>query len=286
MESHDNIKLVVNENNNIYDYVARYNPYVVLLTPCYGGLCTIQFTKCLIQTFFTLKKYGISVQFIECAGDSLVSRARNNLIAKAMAIQGCTHIMFIDGDIEWDPIDIVNLILKDKEVVGGCYPKKHVNFNNLKNEIQNIPKWIEKKKSSDITKINTTDDGTLILNKLLNYNINYLANNVQVENNLIKVKHIATGFLLMKRCVLEKMMKHYTETKYTDDVGFLIGDENKYAYALFDCQVRYDHYLSEDWLFCERWSDIGGECYMDITINLNHVGTMSYNGSLLNKLLI
>ena len=280
----------MSENNNIssqiYDYVLAKTPHIAILTPCYGGLCSVHFTKCLVRTFLLCKKYGIGIEFLECAGDSLVSRARNNLIARAMSIEGFTHLMFIDGDIEWEPMDIIKLLLKDKDLVGGSYPHKSIDFNLVTTELHNIPQWIENKNNSNIEQIKNTNDRDIILNKLLQYNINYLSDVTPVQNNLISVKHIATGFLLMKRSTIEKMMKHYPETKYIDDVGYLNGDENNYAFALFDCQVKNKRYLSEDWLFCERWADIGGECFIDITINLNHIGTMVFNGSLLNKLLV
>jgi hypothetical protein len=75
------------------------------------------------------------------------------------------------------------------------------------------------------------------------------------------------------------MAKAYPSTKYTDDVGFLMPNENKWAYALFDCGVEDDHYYSEDWLFCHRWSKMGGNIYLDVSINLKHSGMEDYNGS-------
>jgi len=82
--------------------------------------------------------------------------------------------------------------------------------------------------------------------------VNYISKEVKIKNNLTRVKHVATGFMMIHRDVIEKMTKSYSATKYTDDVNFLTADENKYAYALFDCGVVDDHYLSEDWMFCNR----------------------------------
>ena len=57
----------------------------------------------------------------------------------------------------------------------------------------------------------------------------------------------------------------YPSTKYSDDVGFLTENENKYAYALFDCGVEDGHYLSEDWMFCNRWRKINEDVFVDTT---------------------
>jgi len=120
---------------------------------------------------------------------------------------------------------------------------------------------------------------------LLRYNINHISNVLKIDNNLACVKHLATGFMLIKREVIEKMSLTFPSTKYTDDVGFLVPDENKYAYALFDCGVEDGHYFSEDWLFCKRWTKMGGNIYIDVSINLTHTGIEDYRGSLLSTIL-
>ena len=63
---------------------------------------------------------------------------------------------------------------------------------------------------------------------------------------MVKVRHVATGFMMIQRNVIENMMIAYPSTKYTDDIGFLTEDENKFAYALFDCCVEDGHHLPED----------------------------------------
>ena len=65
------------------------------------------------------------------------------------------------------------------------------------------------------------DDDTLIQYSLLNYNVNYFNNEVKIEKNLAEVRHIATGFMLIKRGAIEKMMEAFPNTKYVDDVNFL-----------------------------------------------------------------
>jgi len=107
---------------------------------------------------------------------------------------------------------------------------------------------------------------------------------LEVEENLTKVRHLATGFMLIERSVIEKMSLAFPSTKYTDDVGFLTGSENNYAYALFDCGVEDGHYFSEDWLFCSRWSKMGGSIWVDVTIDLTHTGIQDFAGSFISSL--
>ena len=222
--------------------------------------------------------------FIEfCKNDSLVTRARNNLVAKAMSDDTVTHLMFIDNDITWDPVNIIKLIIANKPIVGGIYPLKKYNWEKLANDPEYIKKMIEKKNNSRVK--NIMDDDLLVQYSLLNYNLNHIGNSIKIENNLTEVRHVATGFMMIKRGVIEKMSEAFPHTKYTDDVNYLEEHENKYAYALFDCGVEGGHYLSEDWLFCNRWKKIGGKVYIDVSINLSHTGIEQYNGSFLSTII-
>jgi hypothetical protein len=230
-----------------------------------------------MDTMNVFRQFNIPLTIEFCKNDSLVSRARNNLIAKAMHNNSVTHMLFIDNDITWEPVDIIKLLLSDKSLIGGVYPLKKYNWNVLTEDKNSINNILERKNKSQLKDI--ISDENMIQHNLLKYNINFLDNVLTIENNLTKVRHIATGFMMIKRKTIEQMAKAFPSTKYTDDVGFLNGDENKWAYALFDCGVEDGHYFSEDWLFCHRWSKMGGNIYLDVSINLKHTGIEDFNGS-------
>jgi hypothetical protein len=231
-----------------------------------------------MHTCNLLESLNIKVCVEFCKNDSLVSRARNNLIAKAMSNQDVTHILFIDSDITWDAMDVVKLIISDKGLVGGSYPLKRYFWNNIiDNPETSIKKMIDRKNNSQLKDMISNEQ--MVQYNLVNYNLNYLDSYLTIDNNLTKVKHIATGFMMIKRNTITQMSKAYPQTKYTDDVGFLIGSENDYAYALFDCGVEEGHYFSEDWLFCHRWMKMGGNIYLDVSINLTHTGLEDFKGS-------
>ena len=265
----------------VKDFAEKTNPYVCILTPCYGGVSFIEYVTSLINTLNLFRTLGINIKIEFCRNDSLVSRARNNLVAKALNDPKVTHILFIDNDIIWEPISVLKLLLSDKAIIGGVYPLKNYFWNKL-TEPNIVKNWIDAKNSSMLKDI-ISDEG-IVQNKLLNYNLNLLPEGLTIENNIGRVKHIATGFMMIKRDTLEKMFAAFPSTKYTDDVSFLRPEENRFAYALFDCGVEDDHYYSEDWMFCSRWSKMGGEIWVDISINLTHIGIERYSGSYLSQL--
>jgi len=269
----------------VNDYVSQNKTKVYILTPCYGSLCFVNYVKCVMATADMFRSLGIGYSLEFCRNDSLVSRARNNLVAKAMNDPEMTHIIFIDADITWNPTDILKLIICNKALCGGVYPLKHYYWERLtanpeKNFIKEV---LERKKKSDFHA--HISDELMIQHNLLRYNINYNNNVLSIENNLAKVRHLATGFMMIKRSTIEKMSQAFPSTKYTDDVGFLQGKENDFAYALFDCGVEDNHYYSEDWLFCHRWTKMGGSIWLDVTINLVHTGNEDFTGSYLSTIM-
>jgi len=276
---------------SILEYVSKNKPWVYILTPCFGSVCFVNYVHCLISTMDVFRYYGIELTVEFCRNDSLVSRARNNLVARAMSNPKMTHIMFIDNDITWDANDILKLIISDKNLVGGIYPLKNYNWADLlvdKNDPNNpspnvIQKWIQRKNNSQFKDI-VSDESMLQFN-LVRYNVNYLDNTLNIDKNLAKVKHIATGFMMIKRNVIEKMSKAFPSTKYVDDVNFLKSEENEFAYALFDCGVEEGHYFSEDWLFCHRWTKMGGSIWMDVSISLTHTGIEDYKGCYITSII-
>ena len=270
-------------DEKIQSFIQQNNPQLVILTPCYGGLCHVSYLTCLINTINLFRQLNFPLQIEFCKNDSLVSRARNNLVARALSNSKTTHIMFIDNDISWNPFDVLKLILADKELVGGIYPLKNYNWSKMTTDPNYISQILEKKNQSQLASI--ISDEKMIQSSLLNYNVNYLGNVLQIDNNLAKVRHLATGFMMIKRELFVKMMKSFPSTKYVDDVNFLKPEENEFAYALFDCGVEEGHYFSEDWLFCHRWTKMGNEIWIDVSINLTHTGTEEYTGSYISSII-
>lgn len=280
---------ISNKNANINDFekqiisfFQKNNIKLYILTPCFASLCYVNYVHCLMSTVELFRRFNIKLKIEFCKNDSLVSRARNNLIARGMTDKEATHFLFIDNDITWEPVDILKLLMADKDLVGGIYPLKNYDWDKLVKDTANpynsnvIQKMLKRKNESQLSGIVT--DSAMIQHNLLRYNINYLGQYLEINNNLAKVKHLATGFMMIKRKLLTNMMKAFPSTKYTDDINFLKPNENEMAYALFDCGVEDGHYYSEDWMFCDRWSKMGGEIYVDVSINLTHTGIEDYKG--------
>lgn len=241
---------------------------VFIATPCYGGQLMEPYFKSILKLVFFCDRNQIPLQFATIANESLVTRARNTLVAFFMA-SDCSHLLFIDADIEFRVDDFLRLVDADKDVIAGAYPKKGHNWNQIKEFVQNNP---------DSPAINLSAAGA-------DYAINFefldpVAKTIAVENGLIKVKDAGTGFMLIKREAIKSLMDKHPELKYNNDLN--IGKEvNEFCYSLFDTMIDPEskRYLSEDYTFCRRWQANGGEIWLDPSITLNHYGTTGFLGN-------
>lgn len=251
-------------------------------TPCYGDQCFTGYLVSILHTANYLKERNlpITIQNSFLGSESLITRGRNTITARFLNDSSFTHLLFIDADITWHPSTIEKLVNADVDVVGAIYPKKSYKWKNLSKILP------------ELMKCKTIDDNveSFIKANLLEYVVNYgEGNSGQIVNNLIEVKYIGTGFMLIKREVLEKMCKKFPECKYDDDIGILTKDENEHLYSLFDCEISVEsdgksRYLSEDYLFCKRWLDMGGKIYAEVTSILTHSGTHNFRGNYLASL--
>ena len=106
------------------DILREHN--VFFATPCYGGMVTDQFFLSMFRVTQDLMKHGINFRITTLRNESLVTRARNILTAMFLESE-CSHLMFIDADIEFQVDDVLKLWMHNKDVAVGAYPKKGVN---------------------------------------------------------------------------------------------------------------------------------------------------------------
>lgn len=248
---------------------------VAICTPMYGGVAILDYFLSYMNTTKLLESVGIEHKFLYTKQESLIQRARNTVVGFALNSPDVTHVFFIDGDIQWNPSDVLLLLENDLEIVGGIYPKKSYNFKKILNCEE-----ILKLKNSNKFNENISDE-SFLKHHLVNYNLNGCGN-TKVENGILEVRHIATGFMMIKREVFTKMAAAHPEWEYKDDI-FDPPLDIKF-YSFFDCVIKEGHYLSEDWTFCDRWREMGGKIHANITIPLNHVGNVAYEGRILSTL--
>lgn len=250
------------------DQIQSWNVFFAI--PCYDSHVTEPFMMSMLQTLLYFKDIGLKYSVCTIS-DSLINRARNNLVAKFMGNESFTHLMFIDADIQFDKESILKMLWHDKDVVTAAYPIKEINWDRVKAGA-----------SMDLAPSQLMEFATRYVVHLTAPGVNEV--NVDDKGSL-ECYEAGTGFMLVKREVFEKMFKKYKKLKYNDDTGSLSGAESDNAYALFNSYVDdTGRFLSEDYGFCRYWQKAGGKVWVDPAINLTHFGRIKYAGNMMEFL--
>jgi hypothetical protein len=217
--------------------------------------------------------YGVGLSLVTMANESLVTRARNELVNNFLSLgDRATHLMFIDADISFKATSVIEMLLADKDVVTGAYPLKEIMWPSVQNLLKENPNAsledIQKVAVPYVINVSKPDPKKVGQKE-----------SVTIVGGLIEVWDAGTGFMLMKRDVVLKMIKAYPETKYYTDRDMTVPKEERVRYALFDTVIDEDgRYLSEDYTFCRRWQAIDGKIHLAVNVVLDHVGTHIFRG--------
>jgi glycosyltransferase involved in cell wall biosynthesis len=224
-------------------------------------MCLEAYAESMIKLQRLCASKGIQLLLDTTENESLITRARNIAIARFLYKTEADFFVFIDADIHFDPHSVIRLIESGHDVSVACYPKKVVMWDQAENAVK------------------TGDERNLErLASSLVLNFKYAKS--QVVNGFTEVLDGPTGFMCIKRDVIQKMYEHYkTDLMCMND--HQNKDLDEYC-AIFDCMIDPDNrrYLSEDYAFCRRWQLMGGKIYADVTTVLGHVGNLRFSGSI------
>ena len=231
-------------------------------TPCYGSWLSEDYFHSILDLQNLCREKEIALNIQTLGQESLITRARNTLVANFLDSKHATHLLFIDADIGFEAKSILRFLEFDEEVVCSPYPMKLINWDG-------IPELI--KEGKDYKYLSHP------------YVLNFAdKDNINVKNGFAEVLDAATGFMLIKRSCLEKMIKEYQDLYYiTDQIVNGKEFDSKNTYLFFDTMKDEDgRYLSEDYAFSRRWQKIGGKIWADLGSTLTHFGGYRFTGQL------
>lgn len=220
----------------VWDPLSRWatdeipeNPHVSLVIPTYEWNVK---TQCLVSCWKT-QAYHIFNRLcpltLQPNNGGSIEKSRNRGVAMNMAQKGITHLCFIDSDQGWHEQTIQQLLSHAVQVIGVPIRQKS---HQLQWNMSGLP-----------------GTGHTIWN-----------------GRILEVGRIGSGFLLINRSCLARMISAYPE--------LAVEDEQLGTYhTLFQTDK-----LSEDYTFCERWRAIGGRIWADPTLEICHVGQAEFTG--------
>lgn len=251
--------------------LRKYKLFVA--TPMYGGNCAGMYTKSIADLSAMCTKYGIALQLYYLFNESLITRARNYCCDEFIR-SDATHLMFIDSDIGFNPNDVLALLAlsitnPDYDVIGGPYPKKCISWEKIKLAVD--------KGLAD-------DNPNVLENYVGDYVFNPKGNQTSIPlNEPVEVLEIGTGFMMLNKDVLTRYAEAYPDLQYKPDhVRTEAFDGSRMIHAFFDTIIDpvSKRYLSEDYMFCYNVQKMGGKVWFCPWMQMQHVGSYIFGGSL------
>lgn len=206
---------------------------ILFCTPCYGGMVTAAHFNSCLKLKAELMTTGLDHGWLVGTNESLVTRARNEMTLGFLKSE-FSHQMWLDADIEFTPDDVAKVWNMDADIGVGVYAMKRPD-----------KQWFAAWKDGALVKDLDQYDGP------------------------IDVDYAGTGFMLIKREVIETLAK--TAETYE-------GPDGRVP-ALYMTPIHNDGFESEDYHFCRKAREAGFKVMMDPSVRLGHYGQYRYGHS-------
>lgn len=214
---------------------------VIFATPCYDHRVCYEFLKSSLETEWALNARGIARGYIGRGGDQFIAKVRNKIVTEFLKnYPMATHLFFLDDDIGWPPGKVIEFLDRPEDIIAGIYPKKQEN--------RDFPVELEADAFS----------GSLV-----------------ERDGLVKARGVPTGFMRIKRRVLEKMAEVSGTFREMD----ADGTWGEY-YEIFRCGVMNGEFNGEDYIFCQNAMAMGFEIWVDPNIPFTHRGNKKWADNL------
>jgi hypothetical protein len=248
---------------------------IFLATPMYGGQCAGMFAKSVADLTSLCTSNGIELRSYFLFNESLITRARNYCVDEFMR-SDCTHMMFIDSDIGFDPRDVLAMLAlqsddSEYDVLAGPYPKKCISWEKIKLAVDK----------------GIADEDPNVLEKFVGdyvFNPKGGGGNIRIDIP-VEVSEIGTGFMMTRRSAFEKFEKAFPQYSYKPDhvrTEQFDGSREIMQYFQAEIDPASKRYLSEDYWFCQKLIEIGGKVWYCPWMKLQHVGSYIFGGSLVD----
>ena len=225
---------------------------VCFAIPTITGDIRCETAKSLLEAVLACHAVGIETDLLIIANCPVLPVARNTLVAMFIADPEATDLFFLDYDVGFDPIAVVKLLQRPEEIIAGAYRVKV----DDKTEFSVVPR---------------SRDGRFIGKTI----------SEQPPLAILEADFLATGFIRIKREVFERMAQAYPDLRYQENVVKTVNRKITEAYDFFGMGIDHTRgrYTTEDYMFCKRWRDIGGQLWIYPDISFDHIGRKAYSGN-------
>jgi len=223
----------------------------------YGGMATGIYTVSMVElpAIFLRNRVDLLYAFWN---EALVPNARNVLTHQFLESQA-THLMWIDADIGFNAMDIITMLIADKDIVCGIYPRREIDWAGVSQAVEaGVPP-------------------EELSNYAGSFAIKPLDSSVEGQetdaDGLFEIEGGGTGFMLIKRCVFDAL---------SEDVSDYVSDylpDRRMIKEFYSTTIEpgSGRLIAEDYHFCRQARNHGFKVYAAPWVHLKHAGTYVFD---------
>jgi hypothetical protein len=233
-----------------------------IATPAFGEVFYTPYVQSLYRLMraFEARKWQSSFASIAYAD---IAESRNFLLTRWYDKSDATHLLFVDADMGFPAELVLDMVDFGKPVTGVVYPKRQVDLGRI----------------AELSAAGTPAPRAIarghnyILRKRRGLSISI------PQNGFMQVDGCGAGVFLIARSAIDTMLKKMPELSDAK------ARTNSPLAANLDRMIRAfeplrvdDALLSEDFSFCHRWNQCGGEVWVNTVHAVEHIGLHRFNG--------
>lgn len=235
---------------------------IAIATPAFGEIFYTPYVQSLFRLMraFEARKWQSTFASIAYAD---IAESRNFLLTRWYDKSDATHLLFIDADMGFPAALVLDMMDFGKPVTGVVYPKRQI----------------------DLGRIAELSAGGTPPARAIARGHNYILRKrrglrvVTPRKGFIQVDGCGAGVLLIARSTIDTMLKAMPQisdaTAKTNSP--LAADLDRLIRAFQPVRVG-DALLSEDFSFCHRWNQCGGEVWVSTAHTVEHIGLHRFSG--------
>jgi hypothetical protein len=216
---------------------------VLIATPTTRQVVQSGYMASVVALITQMMRSGLKLRFTLNDG-AAIGMQRDMIAHQFLADPALTHLFFIDSDMTFPP-DLGNKLLAcDKDLIAALCPRR----------------------SFDLARARENPDAgfDFLLGPMRRFE--------RVGELYRMPDGIGAGLMLIRRGVFERISSNTPPERYRANGTWL----TRYFGEIVSPE---GHLLSEDWAFCRRFIEVGGEVWGYPSASIGHIGTMVYETS-------
>lgn len=244
--------------------------HILIGTPVAGGLVSHEYVYTVLglQAAFLARGWALT---LETRPDGLVTRSRNHFGSRVAASTRFTHLLMIDADVALRPEVAIRLVESGHDVCAAVVALRQVDWGRVRTLLDTLPDATEEQLAA-LSHMHAVEFET--------------ANSWQHPvQGFLPVRSVGSAAMLIRREALLRLVDSEHVTPF--DAVVSGSSTHETGWTFFDPYVdERGIYLSEDYAFCHRWRQAGGQVWADIRSRTQHVGPVAITGDIATSLAV